>query len=432
MTIEANQTENTEPDTLPEEQHPIKVVINSFVHKILDIHECAATFIPMAAIEHNQNIENIESALEKASKHFEDSDQQIKLSAIKDIREVDRKAKRIINSNLTETLEKSLYVNIFSAFDQFTGDLISILYHKKPELFNSINKEIKLSEALQFNSLDELRMVVLEKEIETLKRKSYSEQFKEMEKMFSVSLTKFEDWPHFIENSQRRNLFTHCDGIVSEQYIQICKDIGAPLIKDLSVGSQLEIGASYFNDACERITEVAVMLAQTLWRKMFPEEIEIADNQLHELIFDFLHMEYWGLSIKLSKFATTLPNISSEQINRINIVNYAIALYGSDRKQEAISLLNKTDWSASTYDFKLAFAVLTDDYQESRKLMLLIGKQGELISELSYIDWPLFKYFRENKYFLETYEEIYGYPYISKALKEAEKTKEEAQTVNNS
>ena len=172
-----------------------------------------------------------------------------------------------------------------------------------------------------------------------------------MEKMFSITLTKFNSWSRFIENTQRRNLFTHCDGIISEQYLNICKDIGYKEAIDFNVGDQLDIGADYFLEACERTIEVSVMLGQTLWRKLFPDEIEDADNQLHRLIFDFLHMEHWGSAIKLSKFALNLPELSSDQINRINIVNYAIALRGSGKSSAAVNVLNKADWSASTYDF---------------------------------------------------------------------------------
>ena len=39
--------------------------------------------------------------------------------------------------------------------------------------------------------MDELKNSVLAEEIETLRRKSYIEQFKDIEKRFSINLTKF-------------------------------------------------------------------------------------------------------------------------------------------------------------------------------------------------------------------------------------------------
>ena len=83
---------------------------------------------------------------------------------------------------------------------------------------------------------------MLEKEIESLRRKSYIEQFKELETKFSIKLTKFDRWPYFIESAQRRNLFTHCDGIVSKQYLDVCRDVNFKFDKVYKVGERLEIG----------------------------------------------------------------------------------------------------------------------------------------------------------------------------------------------
>lgn len=199
-----------------EQLHPLAAVIGSFVHKVLDIQQCAQTFIPLAWKIHNKKADELDEKFDSSIKIIKESnDDAEKLPGIRAIREAEREAKRLSNSDVGDTLERSLYVNIFSTLDQFTGNLISVLYQKKPELFKSINREITLSDALQYESLEELRQVVLDKEIETLRRNSYAEQFKDMERMFSITLTKFDSWPHFIENTQRRNLFTHCDGVVT-------------------------------------------------------------------------------------------------------------------------------------------------------------------------------------------------------------------------
>lgn len=418
------QEENKEQEKVTE--HPLSVGIDSFVHKMLDIQQCAQTFIPLAWKSHDKKADEINKKINSGKKIIEENEDIAgQLLGIKKIREAQRESSRLSNSDVGETLERSLYVNIFSTLDQFTGDLISILYKKKPVLFKSINREITLADALQFDSLEELRQVVLDKEIECIRRNSYAEQFKDMEKMFSISLTKFDSWPKFIENTQRRNLFTHCDGIVSEQYLKACKSVGYKHQEEVQIGDQLDIGARYFLKACERTIEVSVMLGQTLWRKLFPDELEDADNHLHTMIFDLLHMERWGAAIKLSHFALNLPQNSSDQISKIYTINYAIALRGAGNKAASIKLLNKIDWSATTYDFKLAYAVLTEAYEESKELMIKIGKSGELISELSYLDWPLFREFRCTQLFLSGYEEVYGYAYFEKAILQVEDSQKE-------
>jgi hypothetical protein len=284
-----------------------------------------------------------------------------------------------------------------------------------------------LSEVLQYESLDELRNVVLEKDIENLKRKSHVEQFKMLESKFDIALTKFDSWAKFIESSQRRNLFTHCDGIVSKQYTKICEEVNYKRDKPVSIGDQLTLGGKYFLSTCYTLTEVGVMLGQTLWRKVLPDELEEADKHLHALIFDFLQQENWTKAISLSRFAKNLPKLSSDQMDRINTINYAIALRGIKRKGASVNILSKKDWSASTYDFKLAHAVLSDSYEAAKELMIKIGKTGEIICELSYHDWPLFRDFRDSKEFLDGYESVFGYPYFHKLNELADDAKQEVE-----
>ena len=162
------------------------------------------------------------------------------------------------------------------------------------------------------------------------------------------------------------------------------------------------------------------MLGQTLWRKTMPEEIEKADSHLARNIFDFLHTERWVYAISLSKFALALPRISTETFERIYSVNYAIALKAINKDSAARNILDKKDWTATAYDFKLAYAIITDNYKEAQELMKKIGKKGELIDELSYHDWPLFRDFRDSDEFFCGYEEVYGYKYSTKLNELAE------------
>ena len=162
------------------------------------------------------------------------------------------------------------------------------------------------------------------------------------------------------------------------------------------------------------MSHVGVMLGQTLWRKVLDDELEKADSHLSSIVFDYLQMEHWGNAISVSKFALGLPKISTDEMERIFSVNHAIALSAIDKKKAAKTVLDRKDWSATTYDFKLAYAILTEDYQEAETLMCKLGKEGELIVELAYHEWPLFREFRDSKEFFRGYEKVYGYKYSSK------------------
>ena len=85
-------------------------------------------------------------------------------------------------------------------------------------------------------------------------------------------------------------------------------------------------------------------------------------------------MEHWRNAISLSKFMFSLPELSTEKIEQINIVNYAIALRAVGKKESSVRLLNKKNWSATILDFKLAYDVLTDNYSSSEEQMIKVGK----------------------------------------------------------
>ncbi len=122
--------------------------------------------------------------------------------------------------------ESGLFLALFSAFDAFTGNLIAALFNRRPELFGKINRSVSFSEILSAQSINELKDKVLFDEIEQFRRKSYTEQFDQLSSRFDIKLTDFASWPLFVEASQRRNLITHCDSVVSDQYIAVCNSVG--------------------------------------------------------------------------------------------------------------------------------------------------------------------------------------------------------------
>lgn len=426
--VENNDSSNNEDSVEEEIEELLSIaqVIDGFLHQVLDIEDCGRDYITIASTKYEENGERITNDLTESQKLLKkDDEDNTQLFGIKGLSKAIREIDRHINSSPVSTLEKSLFIYLFAAFDKYIGDLVAVLYNSNQDLYKNINREIQLSEAIKFTSIDELKHSMLSKEIETLRRKSYIEQFKDLENKFSIKLTKFEDWSNFIECSQRRNLFTHCDGVISKQYIDVCRSAGVIFDKEPIIGEKLEVGTSYFFQSCHVVSEVAVLLGQTLWRKTQPTTLDKADDHLSSLVFDYLHMEKWGKAIFMSKFALGLPKISTDVTDRIFTVNYAIALKAINKCKAAKNVLDKKDWSATTYDFKLAYAVLTDNHTGARDLMIKMGKKGELVTELAYHDWPLFREFRDTEEFFDGYHSVYGYKYSSKLSTLADEKKSE-------
>jgi hypothetical protein len=400
--------------------NPIAVAITTFLHAIRDAEEVVKFYVPVAAQMHNKRIDEVEEKIEKARALSEKVDLQSQVLGTKYFFDINRKFERIRNSNVPETIEKALFLNLFSSFDTFVGDLISCLFNSNPELYKGLGKQISVSDILSFDDFDELKEKVLTDEIETIRRKSYVEQFVELEKLFNIPLVKFKNWSSFIEVSQRRNLLMHCNGIVSEQYLKVCKNEGYVFKSKVNLGEELRLDPDYMEHAFDLMAEVATKLGQTLWRKAQPTELAMADEQLSDVIYDYLHEKEYKKAICLGEFSMNLPKISSDLKLKVNVINLVIAYKMSDENDKAQTVLESIDWSASINDFKLANAVLSNNFDEAKGLMNKIKCDGEMITESSYHNFPLFFEFRESEQFLAGYEEVFGYSFVSELMRKSE------------
>lgn len=199
----------------------------------------------------------------------------------------------------------------------------------------------------------------------------------------------------------------------------VCDREGYKFQKRPRLGDLLKLDGHYFSRATIVISKVAFMLCHTLWRKLFPCEKEKAHHDANSVLFDLLRDKRWHTASAIAKFTLTTPMAEgiSDMDFRIRTVNAVIAMKFSDDEIGCMSTLKSLDWTASLRDFRLATAVLSDDFPAAAEFMISIGKRGELINELAYHDWPLFHKFRESPEFLDAYEAVYGTSFIAEAIR---------------
>ncbi len=143
-------------------------------------------------------------------------------------------------------------------------------------------------------------------------------------------------------------------------------------------------------------------------------------------IYEALENHNWARARISGEFAFNQRKLYSDSNRKIVIVNYSQALKRDGAVEEAHKILGDVDWSAAANDFKLARAVLLEDYDEASKLMRKIGLKGELLDETGYHTWPVFIEFRETEQFISTYLEVFGHPYSSKLREEADQASKRA------
>jgi len=321
---------------------------------------------------------------------------------------VDRLSSMLNRIELASSLiPKTFLVSYVSEFDSFLGNLLKVIYRRRPELLNESERQLTFSELQAFDSIQDAREHILEKEVETLLRKSHAEHFTILEKKFGLPLKDGLDiWADYIELTERRNLFVHCDGVVSSQYLSVCKLHKAD-INAVTNGERLKVDAEYLNNAYNVIYELATKLTHVLWRKLFPENRKIADSSYNDLCFELIKHEKYDLASQLLEFAVNgFKKHYDETYKRMFVINLAQAYKYSKQTQKCEKLLKRFDWNASGYDLKLAVAVLKDDYELATSYMDKVVATGDM-GEQEFIDWPLFKEFRKEKVFLDKFKALF-------------------------
>jgi hypothetical protein len=406
-------------------ENPIAAATTSLMHKLRDFAECADCFVPAAEKMQADLLSASIKQITDATELLRSGDQHAKVVGLKQVLDWTRKSDRAIHAKPSRLMRESLYIGMFSAFDAFTGDLLRAIFQKKPELFRSLNRTVDVATIIGCSTLDDLKRSLLEDEIETFRRDSYVDQFGRLESLFAVKLRGFSRCPAFVECTQRRNLFTHCDGVVTDQYLNVCK--GAGLTIDAPVGKRLDVDLKYLKQSTELLMEVGLKLGQTLWRKVFPNELKQCDASLNKEIYDLLLDENWDRAFVFSEFAIQQSTASDDVMRKVFAVNHTIAAKFGGQIELASKLLSHLDWSGAALEFQLAKAVLEDQFDEAARLMLRLGKNGQLVDEHSYHGFPLFRTFRLQDVFLRTYEKIYGYPFADKVQQTAEASQEHLQ-----
>ncbi|MYN68579.1 MAG: hypothetical protein F4X11_26785 [Acidobacteria bacterium] len=316
-------------------------------------------------------------------------------------------------SRATVLLPEIFVVALVSQYDAFLGGLVRALMKGRPEIVNASGRKMPFSQLVGFESIEAARDAIIYEEVEALLRKSHDEQFSWLESTFKLKLREgLQQWPDFVELTERRNLFVHARGIVSRQYLDVCRRHRVRVGEEMKLGKKLHVTPEYFANAHGCVLEIGVMLGQVLWRKMLPDSLLDADKHLNRVCYELLEERRYDLAATLLDFAacTFKKKFGSEEYRRMMVVNRAQAYKWLKQGGKCEKIMQSEDWSASQDSFRLADAVLKDDIEATTQMMRRIGATDEVVTKESYRDWPLFREVRKQEEFRKAYREIFGEP----------------------
>lgn len=399
----------TSSEHAPRQRGDFTYVVSSFVREV----DSLATALPltMSAVEgsRTQARKEYNDFIAKHGRNDEGG-QSVDLD-IRDWLAFQRHTRNLQRSQAASYLvPRSFLVALVSQYDHFLGLLIETLLLTKPELLNGSERTLSFSELVSFGSIEAAREHIIEKEVETVLRKSHSEQFDWLESTFGIKLREgLSTWGAFIEITERRNLFVHTGGKVSAQYLKVCAANKVSCI-DLVRGDQLQVKRGYYERAYEVIYEIAVKLAHVFWRKVKPEERKLADEGLLSISYDLLTEEKYALAKALLDFSTNVLKMHASSDYRMRfVVNQAQAYKWSGDEAQSKNILSKEDFSALNDEFKLAEAVLKDDFPAAIGMVKKLYERGSP-NLGDYREWPLFRELRKQEGFGAVILEVFGEP----------------------
>jgi hypothetical protein len=310
-----------------------------------------------------------------------------------------------------KTIPRALFISLISYFDNYLQDLIRVVFERNFQLLNTTEKKISVSEILDFSDSADLKTYIIGREVDQLTQEGRFKCIETLAEKLKVDFS-FEEGlkKKFIEITERRNLFVHSDGVVTNRYLSTCKKYGIEINRETKVGTRLNLNPKYFFQACYIVHAVGVQVGQVVWRKLEPENLENIDSSLLNMTADLLNERNNYLAGKLLDFANRLKKFSSEKMKLMFLINRALAMKFGGAPNQAYGIIRKHDWSAAEGDLKLAIAIIKNKEKEAAKIMLKIGNTEEMM--FAYRSWPLFIEFRNSELFRKTYEKIFGESFI--------------------
>lgn len=278
----------------------------------------------------------------------------------------------------------SSFLILINNFEYITKAILRELFTSYPKsILDKKDFTIEYEELCQFEDLKEAKNFMIDRYLEKIFYKSFSEQQKILQKLFdnkkvlsSINFSLLE------KATKERNLLAHNNGIITENFAK-----QADLAVD-SIGKKLFISKKRFDAIYQEILFWGVCFLVLLGEKV--KDKEFLDQHYQHFLFSLLeHKDF--LLLKRIYEATGTYAVSLDGTSEIiNFINYLLALKNVPKENDKFNtLLGEYKTGQLSDHFKCAFAVLRQDKKEFIKLLKN--------SDFTLADWyefPIFDTFK--------------------------------------
>ena len=319
--------------------------------------------------------------------------------------------KRIERAELAAVIfPQSMLVSMVSQYDYLIGQLVQFICNVNPNSLHESGSQISYKELFTYADIDAIREKIIQDKVESVLRKSHEEQIIDLQNLSGVkNLKGVSFWKEFIELTQRRNLLVHCKGLVSEQYIKKCKEVGVSSLP--CKGDYLTVDEEYFDKAYVVLYTIGVLLSQVIIRHVLKKENVIGeiDTILNNIIYEAIEEERYDIAIMLSEFALADTTEHSCRLDEVYFVlNYAQAYKWQGNQTKCNEILSKFDFSTMKPDILVAKCALENNVEEMVEHMNQTGCSSKIMTKDAYVSWAIFKEMRTKKAFKDAYQNLFN------------------------
>lgn len=281
----------------------------------------------------------------------------------------------------------SCFLILINNFEYIIKAILRKLFLSYPKsILDKKDFIIEFEELCQFKELTEVKEFMINRYLEKVFYKSFSEQQKILLKLFNnpeiFSLINFS----LLENATKeRNLLAHNNGVITESF---AKQTGRPLD---SIGKKLFVSQDEFEKIYQEILFLGFCFLVLLGDKI--KDKEFLEKDYQHLLFTLLERKNFVLLKRLYEATSSFAVSDDGTSEVVNLINYLLALKNiPEENAKFFKLLKEYKTGQLSDHFKCAFSILK---QDKKGFIKYLNK-----SEFTLQDWyefPIFDIVKEDE-----------------------------------
>lgn len=316
-----------------------------------------------------------------------------------------------------KTSPETFLVTLVANYDAFLSQLLRIHYLFHPEEIENSKKTITQKEVFSFRNLDDIKDFLIKREVSDVLMKSHARQLSFIEEKLNIKTSEAVPSPEkFIELTQRRHLFVHNGGIISDLYLSNCSEAGVN-ISGLKSGDMITVTSSYLLDAFNFFYDIGVKIGVLFWEKQLGQNIDDAASYLLGIAYNLIDNKKYEMAIDVLSFLLNDSNKNCDSgIKSYLILNLAQAHKWKGDEKSCLEVLNRNSLLEDDPIIKIANFCLRNDFEKAAGCIPLLLNNKHFPA--NYNDWPIFQEFIKTPEFLKSCKSTYGSEFMKTISKD--------------